>query len=48
MPEIDINDSDLFEKTKFSMWTPQVQNLMETKHKNIKSIIIFGLEVYKL
>ena len=42
---IDVTDVPVFPKTKFSMYLPEVKQLLESKHSDVDSFVLFGIEV---
>ena len=46
VPEIDIDHASVFSKTSFSVHAvPEIQNHMKEVRPNLKSVILFGIEV---
>eukprot|EP00112_Aurelia_sp_Birch-Aquarium-sp1_P020972 Seg5520.2 transcript_id=Seg5520.2/GoldUCD/mRNA.D3Y31 product="Isochorismatase domain-containing protein 2" protein_id=Seg5520.2/GoldUCD/D3Y31 len=43
--EIDTSNAEVFPKTVFSMWTPEVQEHLK-QYPNLKSVVIFGIETH--
>ena len=38
-------NTTVFEKTKFSMITPEVENHIKQKHPEVTDVVLFGIEV---
>ncbi|XP_057297600.1 isochorismatase domain-containing protein 2-like [Hydractinia symbiolongicarpus] len=46
VPELDVTNATVFEKTLFSMATPEVINHLKDKRPDLKSVVLFGLEAH--
>lgn len=44
--DVDPNNSDWFHKTKFSMFTDEVETLMKSKYPERNSVVLFGIEAH--
>jgi len=46
VPELAVDHAKVFEKTYFSMATPEVRDYLKEVRPNLKSVILFGLEAH--